>query len=191
MIKNILVIAVLLVACNTNKNIVGGRIFNLKAQLPRNGKLLSAEDAKRFYEKIDFPYPDFRKDISSYLIDNVLVDVRQQRILYVTSEKTGAKRLWTLKDWSNGIMNIWGGNPDFHDFRKGKTNNIEYPTYNLNYEGMKNIPLHVKDIMARQGFSTCEIHIVSTPQDSLKSKKVFNYVIKHFQINKDTLVQAH
>ena len=125
MTKSILIVALLFCACNTNKNIVSSRVFNMKTQLPRNGKLLSLEDAKRFHEKIDYPFSDLRRDISCYLIGDVLVDVQQQRIHYVTSEKTGIKRPWTLKEWANQKLNIYGGNPSFHDFCKEKTNNID------------------------------------------------------------------
>ena len=188
--KSILIIIVLLIACNTTKNLVNNSNYNLSAKLPGKGKLLSIDEAKQVHKKMDVSQnPDPLSASYSYLEGNVLVDFKLQTCSDNISTK-GIKQKWTMKDWSSQKINIFGSS--LKNYRKGNTNGIEYLTYSLDFDQKEEkVRKNLKDIMVLQGNTMCEIKVYSLPQDSLNSKKVFNYIIKHLQINKDTLVQAH
>lgn len=193
MSKGILMIAVLLIACNTNKNLVSSPKYNLNIKLPSKGRLLSTDEAKRFHENIDLDYLSYTNYLrysSNYLVGNVIINIESQKRPYETNEKTGIKEAWTMKTWSGQKINVYGSK--LKNFRKGNINDIEYLTYNLDFDDKREkVPKHLRDIMVLQGHTMCEIEVVSLPKDSLNSKKVFDYIIKHLQINKDTLVQSH
>lgn len=187
--KYALISVLLLVACNVNKNLISSPEYKLKVKLPNKCRLLSKDEAESLHKKMDFGYYNTDMLKISYSVDGILVNVKPQN-MSEKSRKTGTLRPFTLKDWEYLIKNAYEGTT-LLDLSKAKINNVEYLTYSFEHTGLKNIPLDVKNIIGNNDYTSCWIEIVSKKEDSLKSRKVFDYVLQHLQNNKDTLAKSH